>query len=213
MKRFLGILAVVALLASPAMANLSSDQVSVGDSIGFWDRPGSPGGEFGVENFTNTAAPQFVTFCVQANEYMYFQPGNYFTVAGITDHVVLGNRALSNEAAFLYYAFRTNALANGYSYDGSAADANSLQNAIWYFQGQPYSLDAQAQAWVAQANQANWQSTGPVRVLNLLWGQNNLGYAVGSNAQDMLTIVPAPGAALLVLLGLGLVGWVKKRLA
>jgi hypothetical protein len=237
MRKLLAVLTVVCL-AAPALAGLS-----VGDTIRFYDREGTTGGgEYGVALAGPTANPElFRTFCVQVSEFLDFNRAG-FNVADITNHSeVVGGNTLTPYTAYLYTQFSSRSL-SGYDYAaGTAAhigDANSLQRAIWLFEGEIAGVgsDLQAAAWVKEAvnavgvgfggysyaprGPATWGTTlGQVRVLNLTWASSRYANA-GRAAQDVLYFVPdgvpmvdAPSAALLGVIGLGLAAWAKRRLS
>jgi hypothetical protein len=107
---------------------------------------------------------------------------------------------------------------------GRATSAGTLQKVIWLLEGEIGNLNdsaggfllddaqkAQANAWITEAENAiatgKWSGIGYVRVLNT-YGVDEYGNPI-KLAQDMLW-VPVPGAAVLGLLGLGVVG-VKLR--
>jgi len=149
---------------------------------------------------------------------------------------------LDTRTAYLYTQFAKGVL-SGYAYTNTlvnglnrAQTAGTLQRVIWALEQeggadftqsfQNVTLNATqqalAQAWVNEAVTANWTTIGNVRVLNT-WrmtqdSQGNWVSHVGDlayKAQDQiyLTPVPAPAALGLGMLGLGLVGWVKRRMA
>jgi hypothetical protein len=170
----------------------------------------------------NPRASIFQTFCLEINENLDFQ--NPMDWECNTEAVLGGIGGgspdpLSAETAYLYSRFYRGILSN-YEYDVLGADdadntvynetrgesATALQLAIWYLEdelvaGAPahiiaaYGANAQAQAWVAEAQALNDGTIGRVRVLNLSQAQ--------TNRQDVLvlTAIPLPPAAFL---GLGL---------
>ena len=231
----------LALFAGPLVQRVQAgSDLNVGDLIHFYDREGSTGGgEFGVAKL-GSSTELFRTFCVQVAEYMDFDSTGGFKVAGISDHTVLGNVPLAPETAFLYTMFRTGTLpgtragSGFYDYTPSSSnhinDANDLQKAIWYLQGQSGGANNYYVAFAKDATDADltksannpfydtnsWvgMGIGNVRIANLLWNHNSGNYHVGDNAQDQLVLVPTPDASLAgfgLLSGLACAGVIRRR--
>ncbi len=192
------------LQSSPASASLQ-----VGNTIRFYDREGSPGGEFGLALAGTPNKPElFRTFCLERSEYLDFNAAG-FKIVGITDKAVNGGVTpggdpLSLTTKVLYSWFRNKTLA-GYDYTPNSAthvtSANELQEAFWALEAEGVTANGQAATWIASA--ANWIATtstkaqrdfvdSHVKVLNLVWATGRSGYAAGSVAQDQLYYVPEP---------------------
>jgi len=204
---------------------VSAADIVAGNFIKLNNGPGSgPGGEFIASFLDNSGS--FSTFCLEKNE--YFSYGQTLKVQAVNTAAVSGGIGggnpdpLSYQSAWLYTQFRGGTLS---SYGGAniANDADSLQNAFWFFENEITSLGSglsaaeltQAQTWVNQANAAvtgGWNSIGNVRVLNLLRQDSSGNYTV--QAQDQLyltTPVPEPEIYAMMGLGLGLMGFVARR--
>ncbi len=223
--------ALLAACVAPVVAN----SITLQDSYGTIN-----GGEF-VAN-TNPgvslhwlagtgSASRFETFCIEKNEYLQFGPTYHFD---ISQDAVLGGVAggkpdpLSGETKYLYCQFIKGQLV-GYDYGAGAGrvqSANALQNAIWYAEEEITNIgDSVDGATAALAQQFYDAAVGKTStctwVMNLWWGAteaNRPGYGtLNPNGtryeyQSLLVCVPAPGAALLVMIGLGFAGWIKRRL-
>lgn len=181
--------------------------------------------------------PSFQTFCVELSDNFYSgsqvwvseafldgTPGSHsyssYTSSGVD---------LNPRTAYLYTEFAKGTL-DGYIYDpeeGRAESAAALQEAIWYLQSQPYTkwtsegeiiyafdpenLSEDAQYFVTLAENSGWETIGNVRVMQMY--NLNAADPLISSRQDMLVIVPTPGAILLAGIGTTLIGMLRRRKA
>jgi hypothetical protein len=207
---------VAALMLAVPLAG--ADNIAVGDFVRFSDRPGSPGGEFGLTVYDTTTGPAqdfFVTFCLQRTEYMNFAPTT-FVVGGITDHTddLPSGDVLEPATAWLYTQFRSAGYGalGALGYNGSAASANLLQNAFWAFEGELAAPLLGTNAFydaAVNAAASGWTGLGHVAVLNLFYYDASAPGGIGARAQDQLVLVPEP--ATLLLLGTGLLALTFRR--
>jgi len=144
------------------------------------------------------------SFCIEKNEYV--TKNAIYTVQGISGYAKAGGvdknqydsngDPLSNETAWLYWNFSKKELTG---YDSSAKYQTSLQNIIWYLEGEIKKLSTDDNslmtAWLSGMN--GWINEGQVQVVNL-----------GAGIQDQLIVASshAPEPGTMVLLGFGLIG-------
>jgi len=186
-----------------------------------------PSGDWSAER-VDVPAPQFETFCVERNEFLQFGPT--FNV-DIDPSAVKGGLnggspdPLDARTRWLYSEFIRGTL-DGYDYGTGAdrvASANALQAAIWYLEQEVTAtmvngLSYADAVWDFVDLAAGKDSSG-VQVMNL-WRTDNLGGSGRWNEnlqryeyQSLLILVPVPSAVLLGMIGLGLIGWVRRRIS
>lgn len=200
-----------------------ADQAQVGDYVRLLggDRVGRSG-ESELDNLSNETSLNFRTFTLnRASLGASNGNPNGLQVAGVSGQSRGGDQ-ISAQTAFLYTSFRNGAL-DQYEYAPGTTDraetASELQEAIWYLEGQTNHVDGLAAQWVQDANHAvdvggSWYAQwgngqggydgmnflGNIRVLNLRGTAN--GSLLGGSGTDVLTMIPAPAALLLGLIGL-----------
>lgn len=238
-------LLVVAALASVvfvAPAAVNADPVFVGAEIRLLDGPGgNGGGEYYADvtptfggPYTSAAGPyNFITFCMQRNEYLYGY-GTTMYIGGITDHTVsaLGptyDDPISSATAYLYTSFRDGTLTrNGYdnaitNSTAHIASASALQLAFWYLEGElgrdsttgvfldPYNSNRAVFASNTLANSFITFAEGYAAAgfsgigdVRVLNLYGDTGFT--QHRQDQLVLSSVPEAGTMALLGVGLLG-------
>jgi hypothetical protein len=174
--------------------------VMVGDQIRFFRAEGNAtsGGEYGVAYASDPGHELFRTFSLNQDLFLDFN-AHGFVIDSITTFARPDHNELDSRTAYLYSKFSAGTLSD-YNYlpngMGHKQSADSLQLAIWNLEGGSSGVDAQAQAWIDEANAAiaggQWSGLGNVRILNLSWATGRRHHDAGDPAQDVLAIIPEP---------------------
>jgi hypothetical protein len=218
MKKINKLIIIAACLAIAAPALASPTQIYIGDRTGCYGT--TAGGEFKI-NWMGVGDPLpghpagevFKTFCVEYSEHITLNTtyDALLGTAAIYNNQPGGSDPLDPRTAYLYDKW----LSGGFVYND--ANADKLQKAIWWIESEYGGVNNSyvTDATTAVAAGGVWYNTygansiGPIRVLNLF----KVGHAGDYNyrKQDQLVRIPAPGAIILGGIGVGLVGWLRRR--
>lgn len=173
----------------------------------------------------------FLTFCLEYSEHFSFS-GEYYTQISTSASNGGGdpnqgdpNRTdpLSATTARLYREFRnggtfgdTGSFADGYN---TSAETSAIQDAIWYSEGERSlsdiggtgSLAYQIWDWADTHNNGSLMNVRVLRLWTNRESDGHGGWIYSGHAQDQLTLVPLPPAALAGGLGLATCGVVIAR--
>ena len=228
MKKLILITILVGLIAVPALA--APTVYFAGRQTGYYD---GSGGEFSMKaddlssfkhlwaddaKVTINNVEYLQTFCIEKTEIISV-PGTYDY--GISDSAIYNNvegnsDPISIGTAYLFHEFQKGIL-EGYNYDASGTaretSAKDLQQAFWILEGEISDTGSntyvlQVEALYADPTADNNGEIG-VAVINI-FAKDHFG-EFDFRKQDMLVCIPAPGAILLGSLGVGLVGWLRRR--
>jgi hypothetical protein len=193
---------------------------------------GGSGGEFRVKAAPGTGGTptEFYTFCMQANENIFL--GQTVRVASLTTQSIEPAISLAQSTSVLYREYlRTRTTGSVF---GVAFSGQTVQNALWYFQGQTGGVNnalAQAvtsfmgsAAFTGLSNSQKAAQFGGVRIMNLVKDgafSSTGNYAAGDRRQDMLvfsqsfsSVIPEPASVTMFLCGLaGFCGFLRRRKA
>ena len=226
------LVALVAISAGAGSA-LADGRVQINDGTGFYDGTNGSGGAFqaqwlsgynGIGGGNGQTGSNFLTFCIEENEFLGFG-GQYYTQIATTamnggvSGGGPGGDPLDAATAKIYREFRAGGnfggvgtFSDGYN---TSDETSAIQYAIWSIEGEMTlgndSISLLAADLVTWASNNNG-SIGNVRVMRL-WDTYQNGVYSG-NHQDLLTLVPLPPAAwagLGTLTGVAGLGFLRRR--
>ena len=123
-------LVLAVLLLAPAVASASG--INSGDQIKITGSAGSlGGGAFSVAGLGSASGTNFLTFCLEINEFISYNTPYYVNIAMSAESGGAGGDdpdPLDSRTAYLYANYLNHSLGD---FDNSQFDINALQMAIW----------------------------------------------------------------------------------
>lgn len=191
------------LLACLTLASFTAPKVFALPTVTFSDGPGTTGG--GEFNAHTTANGNFLTFCLESSEHLAYNTTYYYQISqearynGTTSTL----DPLSLPTAWLYLQFLDGTLGTfgaQYAYEHNDADANDLQKAFWYLEGEVGGVNNYfAELAVTKAGVSALDNNGfyGVGIMNL-WANEN---GTGPRQDQLIRLersVPDGGSTLLL---------------
>lgn len=179
----------------------------------------SSGGHFEVNTVTGSlpyygsGSHLFDTFCLENQQ--HFTPGHAY-VATVDDRAYSGGVGLAGDPLSAYSEYIYGRWNNGNPDGWSDTD---VSRALWFCENEAGGVanavyaSAQTALGVAAATQNASSNTRALNLWTLTWvdGGNGEGWYEGGDNQSQIMMVPVPGASLLCVLGLGVLGLMRRR--
>jgi hypothetical protein len=210
-KKLFIVMALTAILACPVMAAMT---LTMGTTGGGSPYIYTPTGALPADwaPYGKIIGTPYETFCVELGE--TFNPGPTY-YATVDPDVKVPPDTVSGYTAYTYLTTETKSLyATWLNNQKGGFTAKQFQEEIWYYQ---YGKNTFSYSGHNVVNHGIYGSSGldftgasNILVLNL-WSKPI--YEEAYDCQSVMIQVPAPGAIMLASMGMGFVGWLRRRQA